>query len=285
MARGLAERDGARIVLVRGEEPFGSAEELQRRAGVPVASLERLAEADAFRSLGLDRRQALWAIRALSDEPLPLFAAADAAEGKVLPEVEEPAVPLVPMTAGGEVVEDYRSKGLTLREHPVSFLRADLARMRYRPCDELARTRDGGRISVAGLVLVRQKPGSAKGVMFITLEDETEIANLIVWPALFERQRRIVLSARMMGVRGRVQREGGVTHLIAEHLTDLSGLLRGVGEREGPFRLPHGRGDEARHGGGPDPREADALGRTPRDIYIPDLRLGSGIKVQTRDFR
>jgi error-prone DNA polymerase len=138
-------------------------------------------------------------------------------------------------------------------------------------------------ITVAGLVLVRQKPGSAKGVMFITLEDETEVANLVVWPAVFERQRRLILAAGMIAARGRVQRQGEVAHVVVEHLTDLSHLLRQVGDRDEAFPSRPGRGDEARHGGGPDQR--DAFGRKPRDIYIPDLRLGSGIKVQTRDFR
>jgi error-prone DNA polymerase len=119
--------------------------------------------------------------------------------------------------------------------------------------------------------------------MFITLEDETGIANLVVWQSLFERQRRIVLGAGMMGVRGKVQRAGDVIHVVAERLTDLSDLLRSVGDREEAFPLPHGRGDEAKGGGGPDQREA--LGRKPRDIYIPDLRFDGGIKVKTRDFR
>ena len=138
-------------------------------------------------------------------------------------------------------------------------------------------------MSTAGLVLVRQRPGSANGVLFITLEDETEIANLIIWPSVFERQRRLILSASMIGCRGKLQREGEVIHVIAEHLTDLSQLLRGVGEREEAFPLPHGRGDEAKNGGGSDPR--DALGRKPRDIYIPDLRTEAAINVKTRDFR
>ena len=187
------------------------------------------------------------------------------------------------MTAGREVVEDYRSRGLTLRSHPVAFLRGDLAANGYVPAGDLSATRDGRRVSVAGLVLVRQRPGSANGVLFITLEDETDIANLIVWPSLFERQRRVVLSANMIGCRGRVQREGQVIHVIAEHLVDLSGLLGAVGEREEVFPLPHGRGDEAKHGSGPDPR--GALGRKPRDIYIPDLRIEGAINVRTRDFR
>jgi error-prone DNA polymerase len=282
-ARGLANRDGALIVAARCEDAFASVEGLWRRAGVPVAALERLAEADAFGSLGLSRRQALWEVRALAGEPLPLFAAADAREGSLRSEVEEAPVALTPMPAGREVVEDYRSRGLTLRSHPVAFLRGDLAASGYIPAVELSAIRDGRRVSVAGLVLVRQRPGSANGVLFITLEDETEIANLIIWPSLFERQRRLILSASMVGCRGKVQREGEVIHVIAEHLTDLSGLLGGVGERDEPFPLPHGRGDEAKHGSGPDPR--GALGRKPRDIYIPDLRIEGAINVRTRDFR
>ena len=222
-------------------------------------------------------------MRALGGEPLPLFAAADKRRGSLRPEVEEERVELAPITAGREVVEDYRSRGLTLRSHPVAFLRTDLMASGYVPAADLGRVRDGRRVSVAGLVLVRQRPGSANGVRFITLEDETEIANLIVWPSLFEKQRRLVLSARMIGCRGKVQREGEVIHVIAEHLTDLSGLLGQVGERDEEFRLPHGRGDEAKHGGGPDP--GSALGRKPRNIYVPDLRIEAAINVRTRDFR
>ena len=208
----------------------------------------RLARADAFASFALSRREALWAIKALRDDPLPLFAAADAREGQLRPEFDEPAVVLDPMTLGQEVVEDYRNKGLSLRRHPVSFLRRDLAAGGTVPCATLARARDRSRITVAGLVLVRQMPGSAKGVMFITLEDETDVANLVIWPSLFERQRRLVLSAGMIGCRGRVQREGQVVHLVAEHLIDHSDLLRTVGTRDEAFPLPHGRGDEAAAG-------------------------------------
>jgi error-prone DNA polymerase len=121
--------------------------------------------------------------------------------------------------------------------------------------------------------------------MFITRENETEVANPIVWPSLLERQRRVILSAGMLACRGRVQRQGEVIHLIAEHLIDLSDLLRTISERGGPFSVPHGQGDEAKHGSGLNQRTADGLGRKPRDIYIPDLRLGSGIKVPTRNFR
>ena len=152
-------------------------------------------------------------------------------------------------------------------------------------CADLAHARDGRRLTVPGLVLVRQRPGSASGVMFITLEDETGVANLVVWPSLFERQRRLVLSASMIACQGRVQREGEVVHLVAEHLTDLSDLLRSVGSHEEVFPLQHGRGDEARTGGSADERGCKGVSVRARDIYVPDRRLGSGIKVPTRDFR
>ena len=168
--RGLANRDGAEIVASRADRPFESVDDLWRRADVPVASLVRLAEADAMReSLGLARREALWALKALRDEPLELFAAAAAREATTIEEVREPAVSLRPMTSGGEVVEDYRHVGLTLRRHPASFLRADLATRRIVTCADAMNARDGKWLTTAGLVLVRQKPGSAKGVMFITI--------------------------------------------------------------------------------------------------------------------
>jgi error-prone DNA polymerase len=108
--------------------------------------------------------------------------------------------------------------------------------------------RDGKWLTTAGLVPVRQKPGSAKGVMFITIEDETGVANLVIWPSLYERQRRIILAAGMIAVQGRIQREGDVVHLVANQLTDLSAELAGVGDRDNSFPLPHGRGDEFHHG-------------------------------------
>jgi error-prone DNA polymerase len=254
-----------------------------RRAGVPVAALERLADADAFGSLGRSRRKAIWDVRALAGEPMPLFAAAD--QRALRPEVHEADVELAPMAAGREVVEDYRSKGVTLRAHPLSFLRADLSERGFIAAADLRSTRDRCRVSVAGLVLVRQRPGSANDVTFMTLEDETEVVNLIVWPSLFECQRRLVLSAGMIGCEGKVQREGEVIHVIADHLTDLTHLLDSVGDRDEAFPLPHGRGDEAKRGGGPDQRLG--LGHRPRDDYTPDLRIekAPGIRAQTRDSR
>lgn len=283
MVKGLSNAHAAAIVTARAGLPFSSIEDLWRRARIPVAALICLAQADAFRpSLGLARREAIWAIRVLKDVPLPLFAAVS---DRLTEEMPEPAVTLKPMTAGGEVVEDYRHVGLTLGDHPVSFLRGDLRRMGVVSCQAAMDARDGRWLEAAGIVLVRQRPGSAKGVMFITLEDETGIANLVVWPKVFERFRRTILSAGMVSVRGRIQREGEVVHLVAQRLTDFSAELAGVGQRDRPFPLPHGRGDEFHHGSPtPDPRDLPPKGLRTRDIYIPDLHLDT-IKVKTRDFR
>jgi error-prone DNA polymerase len=286
MVRGLANADAARLVAARADKPFASVAELWRRSGVAVASLTRLAEADAFRSaFGLHRREASWAIRALRDAPLPLFQAADEREQALVPEIAEPAVTLPPMTAGREVVEDYGHLGLTLREHPVAFLRAELAGQRFTSCAEATAVADRRSVRVAGLVLVRQMPGSAKGVMFITIEDETGVANLVVWPSLFERQWRVGLSAGMLGVDGEIQSEGEVVHVVVRRLHDLTPLLASVGEREATFPLPHGHGDEARSGGArPDPREKPQRGVKARDIYVPDLHIDT-LRTKTRDFR
>jgi error-prone DNA polymerase len=284
--RGLSNKDGAEIVASRADRPFESVDDIWRRADVPVASLVQLAEADAMNeSLGLARREALWALKALRDEPLELFAAAALRESRTIEEVREPTVSLRPMTSGGEVVEDYQHVGLTLRQHPASFLRADLASRRIVTCIDAMNARDGKWLTTAGLVLVRQKPGSAKGVMFITIEDETGVANLVIWPSLYERQRRIILAAGMIAVQGRIQREGDVVHLVANQLTDLSAELAGIGDRDIGFPLPHGRGDEFHHGSpGIDPRSLPPKGPKPRDIYVPDLHIDS-VKVKTRDFR
>jgi error-prone DNA polymerase len=290
IVRQLANNDASALVIARTDRPYADVDDMWRRAGAKVSALVRLAEADAFRpSLGLARREALWAIKALRDEPLPLFAAAAAADDRAasqpLPEINEEVVRLKVMTAGREVVEDYRHVGLTLRDHPVAFLRADLVARNIATCAATSLVRDGKFVRIAGLVLVRQRPGSAKGVMFITIEDETGVANLVIWPDLYEKQRRLILTASMLGVEGRLQREGEVVHVIAIRLHDLSGELAGLGEREGSFPLPHGRGDEF-HRGSPGNDSRDRLPRTvkPRDIYVPDLHIDT-LKVKARDFR
>lgn len=209
--------------------------DLWRRARLPVAALEKLAKADAFRSVGLDRRAALWAVRALGDQPLPLFARLDG------PMAEEPEAPLPAMALGEHVVMDYGSLSLSLKAHPLSLLRDGLPGIT--PAERLAQTRDGRRLTTAGLVLVRQRPGSAEGVVFITLEDETGIANLVVMPDAFEIFRRPIMTARLMAATGRVQNHEGVVHLRVETLIDLTHRLSELtGEHRpaaGPF--PKGR--------------------------------------------
>ncbi|MDQ0322990.1 error-prone DNA polymerase [Pararhizobium capsulatum DSM 1112] len=287
MVRGLATVDAARIVTARMEDTFSSVDDMWRRSGVPAASLVELAEADAFRpSLKLERRDALWAIKALRDEPLPLFAAAAEREARAIPEQKEPEVELRQMTEGHNVVEDYGHTGLTLRQHPVAFLRKDLATRSIVTCEEAMAARDGRWVITAGLVLVRQRPGSAKGVLFITIEDETGPANIVVWSKLFERRRRIVLGASMMAINGRIQREGAVVHLVAQQVFDLSSDLSGLADRNTAFRLQTGRGDEFAHGspGGPDSRDQPKPAVQPRDIFIRDLHIDT-LKVKSRNFQ
>ena len=227
MVRGLRNLDAADLIAARGEREFASVDDLWRRAGIGAASLVTLAEADAFLpALGLARREALWALKPLRDEALPLFAAVHAREQ------DEPEVALRAQSQGGEVVQDYTYTGLTLRRHPLSFLRDELRGRGLLPCATLYQVKDGTNIAIAGLVLMRQRPGTAKGVVFVTLEDETGIANLVLWPKLLERQRRAALASRLLVVRGHVQREGEVVHLIARSLEDLSEALVRIGENQ-----------------------------------------------------
>jgi error-prone DNA polymerase len=266
MVKGLANDHAARILAARAEHPFDSIEDVWRRSGIPVAALEKLADADAFAALGLDRRQALWRVRGLGDAPLPLFAAADARDA-------EPEVALTPLTAGREVVEDYRSIQLTLRDHPLAFVRPELERRGSVPCAALKAIRDGRKVRLSGIVLIRQRPG-AGNVTFITLEDETGIANVIVWQRLYEKYRRTVLSAAMIGVTGQVQKEGDVIHVIADRIEDESLLLRSVGDRDFPHRT--GPGDGARNGG------SDPRGHWP--ALPPPAARDEAIRIKSRDF-
>ncbi len=282
--KGLAVADAARIVAARMNSPFVSVDDMWRRSSVPTEAIVQLAEADAFLpSLKLERRDALWAIKALHDEPLPLFAAAAEREMVTIAEQQEPKVALRQMTDGHNVIEDYSHTGLTLRQHPVAFLRKDFSESNIITCAEAMNARDGRWVYTAGLVLVRQKPGSAKGVMFITIEDETGPANIVVWPSLFEKRRRIVLGSSMMAINGRIQREGEVVHLVAQQLFDLSSDLVGLADRDTGFKLPTGRGDEFAHGGGgPDSRDRPKPVVT-RDMFTPDLHIDT-LKVKSRNF-
>ncbi len=283
--KGLASADAARIVSARMDTFFVSIDDMWRRSGVPTEALVQLAKADAYRpSLELERRDALWAIKALRDEPLPLFAAAAERQMVAIAEQKEPEVALRQMTEGHNVIEDYGHTGLTLRQHPVAFLRKDLQDGNIITCSDAMTARDGRWVFTAGLVLVRQKPGSAKGVMFITIEDETGPANIVVWPKLFEKRRRIVLGSSLMAIHGKIQREGEVVHLVAQQLFDLTSDLSGLADRDTSFRLPTGRGDEFAHGGGPDSREREKPVVNARDMFVRDLHLDT-IKVKSRNFQ
>jgi error-prone DNA polymerase len=211
---------------------------------LPERTLAILARADAFRSMGLDRREALWAVKGLPSAPLPLFEASLAEE-----QGEEAAVDLPRLTEGEHVAEDYASQQLSLKRHPMALLREVMAAQGYRPCARLKETADGTTLSVAGLVLVRQRPGTASGVIFATLEDETGIANIVIWPRTFERYRRELLGSNLLGVTGKLQREGEVIHLVADRLVDLTRHLTDMADPDLPPAASLARADEVRKPG------------------------------------
>jgi error-prone DNA polymerase len=204
-----------RIVAARTRRRFTSLEDFARDTGLPKRALILLADADAFRSLGLDRRAALWAVRRLPDDvPLPLFEAATARE-----QPDEKAAPLPLMPLPEQVVADYQTIRLSLKGHPMEFLRPMFAKEGVIACERVCHANDKKRVSCAGVVLVRQRPGSAKGVVFMTLEDETGIANIVVWPKVMEHFRKEVMGARLILVEGYIQSSPEeVTHLVAQRL-------------------------------------------------------------------
>jgi error-prone DNA polymerase len=208
-----------RIVAARQRRPFTSLEDFARDTGLPKHALILLADADAFRSLGLDRREALWVVRRLpNDVPLPLFEIAAARE-----QPDEHAQPLPLMPLSEQVVADYQTIRLSLKGHPMEFLRQMFARERVIPCATVSDAHDRQYVRCAGVVLVRQQPGSAKGVIFMTLEDETGIANIVVWPKVMARFRKEVMGARLVLVEGYIQSSPEkVVHLVAERLFDRS---------------------------------------------------------------
>ncbi|SHE71360.1 error-prone DNA polymerase [Mariniphaga anaerophila] len=187
-------------------------------AGVSASSLERLADADAFRSVGLDRRQALWEVSALYDHPTGMFT------GTPLP--KEQIVELPAMTDSEHVIQDYHSTALSLKAHPVSFLRQQLENLQIVPASALKKMKNGQAVKVCGLITVRQRPGTAKGVLFITIEDETGFANLVVWGNTFEKYRKVILQSRLLMVSGKLQIEGEVIHVVANACFNLNNLMR-----------------------------------------------------------
>jgi error-prone DNA polymerase len=253
---GFSQEWGRVIERARGVG-FDSVRDLWLRTRLPPKALETLAQADAFRSLGLGRRDALWAVRALQrsgdKDDLPLFAHAAMAE--LEPDAHLPAMP-----PGQQVIEDYRHLHLSLKAHPVSFLRADLDARGIVPHERLAEVPNGRRVTVAGLVLVRQRPGIGNAI-FMTLEDETGIANTILWPRTFERFRPIIMGARLIGVSGFLQNEKGVVHIVGDRFEDFTPLLRRLSQ-DGPRIDPAMPTDEAK-------RPVQGSWRHPRKTLSP----------------
>jgi error-prone DNA polymerase len=272
---GLPEHVAAQLVAARlAGGPYRDVAELRDRAKVPPSHIERLAAADCFSSLPLRRRQALWDARTLLAAPeLPLFAAArERDEGAERALTCLPAMPL-----SEEVIADYQTQRLSLKAHPMSFLRASLTARGFVRAGDLGRRKNRSTIHLAGVVLIRQRPGSAKGVVFITLEDETGVANLVIWPDTMEKYRRVVMGARLIEVRGRVEADEGVIHVIAAHLVDATGELNRLSEdllQPAP-KHPGAHGDHAGPHGpprpwqppGPEDRESFQHGH-PRDARI-----------------
>jgi error-prone DNA polymerase len=240
---GLKEGDMRALVRARGRG-YDSVRDVWLRGGVPLAAIERLADADAFAALGLDRRTALWAARGLNrvggQEDLPLFECAAAPS-------READFDLPPMLIGEQVVEDYRTLRLSLKSHPVALLRDALKARRVLETEKLSDMKNGQRVRVAGLVLVRQRPGTASGVIFMTLQDETHVANIVVWPRVFECFRAEVIGARLCAVDGIVQNERGVVHVVAHRLHDFSPLLAALSAV--PIALTPVAADEVRRPG------------------------------------
>ncbi|HVH77762.1 MAG TPA: OB-fold nucleic acid binding domain-containing protein, partial [Stellaceae bacterium] len=306
--KGFSEKDAARLAENRGSG-YPNAELLWQRSGLGRAALERLAAADALRSMELERRQGLWALKALGDAPLPLFAvqkhpasfetaasqppqddedweiasktpvvlrsgrqAASRRTQDRQPAIENEVVAaslLPPMPLGEHVVEDYATTSLSLKQHPLAFLRGELRKEGIVTAAALATLPVDRRVAVAGVVLIRQRPGSAKGVIFVTLEDETGVANLIIWPPILERFRRTALGATLLYCRGKLQREEGVIHVVADELRDFTPRLHSLRDRTEVEASPRP----------PFKRPERVPGHHARDFFEPL------ITIHSRDFR
>lgn len=243
--------DDAALIVARRGRGYDSVRDVWLRTGLSIAVLEKLADADVFGAIGLDRRAALWAVKGLMGtdgaENLPLFARAGRPDPREEPDANLPAMPV-----GEQVIHDYRTLSLSLKAHPVSFLRSALQARGTISAVDLMRGATGRIVEVAGLVLVRQRPGTASGVIFATLEDETGVANVVIWPKIFEANRRVVLGSRFMAVRGQVQKQGLVVHLIARELTDLTPALLALADGHDFGNAILARADEGR-GAKPNP--------------------------------
>jgi error-prone DNA polymerase len=218
--KGLSRDDIERLVKARNElGGFSSIEQVQRAAGLGKPVMQKLAEADAFGSLSRSRRPAVWEALPLDNAERPLFAA----------EEDDRAPATLPaMPVGQEVLTDYTTTGLSLKCHPVSLVREQLEQLNVLPASQVVTLPAGKIVRVCGLVLVRQRPGTASGVVFITLEDETGVVNLVVWPKVYERFRPAARHAALLQCDGIIERQGQVVHVMARRMTDRSDLLRGA---------------------------------------------------------
>jgi error-prone DNA polymerase len=257
---GLRRDDAHKIELARSTPSsacarklcFPTIEDFVRITAIARGTLERLAAADAFRSMGRDRRGALWDVRGLaSPEELPLFQWAETSDAG-----PEEAVALPEMALPEHVVNDYQTLRLSLKAHPVSFLRQRLAQTRVLSCEDIRAQGNGHRVAVAGVVLVRQRPGSAKGVVFMTIEDETGIANIVVWPKTLERYRKVIMTARLIEVRGRIQRHEDIIHIVSAHLVDRNDWLAELADMGEVIPVATAHADEIKRPG-PDVRSPD----------------------------
>jgi error-prone DNA polymerase len=274
-AQGLKEDAMRQLVANRGRG-YDSVRDVWLRSGLPPSTIVRLADLDGFRSLGLDRREALWAARALNrvggQEDLPLFVREE-------DPTKEPDYDLPSMLLGEHIVEDYRTSGLSLKKHPTALLRDELAARGAIKAEQLKDIPNGQRVRVTGLVLVRQRPGTASGVIFATLEDESWISNIVVWPKIFEQFRPEILGGRLIAVDGPVQSESGVIHVIAERVHDWTPLLAQL-SNHGPEIDPAGPTDEPKRGG-----EGDARQRHPRNVRINlDVSPAANVMPKGRNF-
>lgn len=258
---GMNEEHAQAIVAARHEK-YETMEQIHRLSRVPASTFEKLADGDAFRSMGLDRRLALWKVRGLAKaKPLPLFAHAKAQETGEDRDVTLPTMPL-----SEHVIADYQTLGLSLKSHPMELLRPHFQSENCKTAQISRDLPDGAKVSVAGVVLVRQRPGTAKGVMFITLEDETGVANAVVWPKTFETYRKVAMASRLIVIHGHIQSHDGVVHVVAKHMEDRTGMLRLLSDRN--VSLPLAQADEVVN---PIPERSPR--RHPRNVrIIPNSR-------------
>jgi error-prone DNA polymerase len=252
--KGLSEEDMK--LIIEGRQPLYTHIDQIRTAGVLEAALEKLADADAFRSLGADRRKALWEVSALGDRLVALF------EGTPSESVKEVQIQLPLMTTGEHVVQDYASTGLSLKSHPIALVREKLSLLHNTKIADLKNMKDGDAVRVTGLITVRQRPGTAKGVLFMTLEDETGAANIVVWERLFDKYRKEIIQSRLFMVEGKLQIEGEVIHVVANKCFNLNSLLRGLtqGNEDNLPLLTLARADETtkpHHGGNKGEQQAN----------------------------